>query len=189
MKVTLKLLPAVMLLLLACGSSSEEAGTTKGSTASTTSSADDLELPEEVNSLLARQYPGWRQPVLVAEVQKLVQNKKQGPLLVKGQFDDDNTQDLALQIRHEEQVLMLAFTQQDSAWQLHELKKDILFNERGNLKSLYYLYLAEPGTSIRNTETNKVLKTAKEAIAIGLDNQVNIFLYEGGQFIAYEAED
>ncbi|WP_187261974.1 hypothetical protein [Pontibacter beigongshangensis] len=198
-----KIIPAALLLVFACTPKSDEVTAerinpgnlpadtllttpTDGTATSRTDENPELVLPQAVISLLTQQYPGWQQPVLAEEAHEHAREKQQGPFLVKADFDGDNNQDLALQLRYREQVLMLAFTQQDAAWQLHELQRDILFNDRGNLKSLYYLYLAEAGTTVRNTEDYQPEQTRADAIAVAIDDRATIYVYESGAFTAYE---
>ncbi|TXK49645.1 hypothetical protein FVR03_06015 [Pontibacter qinzhouensis] len=201
-----RLAPAVMLLFFACGPKADTVTTDNISSPDSTSEAvinspkdgtatspEDENwkqvLPQEVKALLNRRYPGWEQPVLVKEVGRQMPPKAQGPLLVKADFDGNNKEDLALQVRYKEEVLMLAFLQQEASWQLHQLKKDILFNERGKLKSPFYLYLAKAGLRVRNANHPQPTATKVAAIGIGLDDNVTVFVYEAGSFQAFEVVD
>lgn len=153
-----------------------------------TEGMEPMPLPQPVLQLLEQHYPGWSQPTLMQGAAQQARNHDQGPFMVRGNFNGDNQEDFAAQIQHKDNVIILAFLQLDNTWQLHEIKKDILFNERGNLKSMYYLHLAEAGTELQNPETRREFKAATDAIAIGIDDNTTAHIFESGRFKAYPAE-
>ena len=116
-------------------------------------------------------------------------SEEQGPLLVKGNFDGNELQDIALQVRHQKNIIVVALLQDSSQWQLHELKKDILFNDRGAYKSLYFVYLTVAGSKIYNYRTRQNFTTPFDAVSVGIDNRSTTFVYEKGKFVAYDTGD
>ncbi|MCC9134918.1 hypothetical protein ACFSKU_19535 [Pontibacter silvestris] len=149
-----------------------------------------LPLPQPVLQLLSEEYPNYREPTLTKEVKQHADNHEQGPTLVRGDFNSDNNQDYALQLQQDNNmVVAAAVSDSDSSWTLHELKRDILFNERGTLKTLYYIYLVDEGTQLQSEETSGEIESPRDAVAIGIENNTTTYLYENGQFATYNVED
>ncbi len=145
-----------------------------------------LPMPQPVMQLLTQRYPGWEQPQLTAEAQEKAKEFIQGPTVVHGDFNGDLKQDLALQFQlGDNLVIVAAMQQQDEVYKFYELKQDILFNERGTLKSLYYLYVVEKGEKLRNTKANEEKEAPYEAVAVGFEGDATVYLYENGAFTAY----
>ncbi|QCR21187.1 hypothetical protein C1N53_01680 [Pontibacter sp. SGAir0037] len=150
---------------------------------------DPLPLPQPVLQLLEKHYSGWKQPALAEGVEKNSRSHEQGPYSVSGDFNGDGQQDYAVQIQQDEHVVMLAFLQSADSWQVQELKKDILFNDRGNLKTPYYLYLTEAGQEIRNQQNNQEITTPYDAVTVALNNNAEIYVLENGRFIRYNSSN
>jgi len=145
-----------------------------------------MPMPQPVMQLLSRQYTGWQQPALTAEARQQAADYVQGPMIVRGDFDGDSRQDLALQLQQGNDIVIVAALQeQDTVYKLQELKRDILFNERGKLKSLYYLYLVEQGKTLYNEDSEEAVDAAHDAIAVGIEGDDTAFLYNNGAFDTY----
>ena len=146
-----------------------------------------LPLPQPVLQLLAQEYPGFEQPILADAARKQGSGNGQGPILVRGNFTDDPQQDYALQLQQGKEVLIVAITDTgDGNWTTHELKRDILFNDRGTLKSLYYLQLAEPGQKLQQTQGGNVIELTTEAVTVGLDNEQTTYVYSKNGFKEFQ---
>ncbi|WP_299820807.1 hypothetical protein [uncultured Pontibacter sp.] len=147
-----------------------------------------LPLPPAVLRLLSQKYPGNKQPTLTGDVSSRAEGNEQGPLLVRGNFTDDNRQDYALQLQHDKNLLIVAVTDTgDGNWALHELKRDILFNDRGTLKSTYHLYLAEPGHTMLDPASGEKTELEREAVSVALSGDVTTYVYAKNGFRAYNS--
>lgn len=145
-----------------------------------------LPLPQPVMQLLQEKYPGWEEPEYTEHVRQAASEFDQGPSIVRGDFNGDARQDYAIQLQQENKIIIVAVLDgDDENWQLHELKKDIVFNDRGTLKSPYMLYLADKGTELLNPVSNKEIEIPHEAIVISLQENKNVFLFGNGAFEAY----
>lgn len=145
-----------------------------------------MPMPQPVMQLLTEKYQGWEKPTLTEEAKEQAQNYLQAPMMVRGDFDGDTRQDLALQLQqNNDLVFVAALQEQEGAYKLYELKRDILFNDRGTLKSLYYLYLVEQGETLHNDEKNEAVEAANDAIAVGIEGKDTAYLYENGSFTSY----
>lgn len=150
-----------------------------------TEEADPMALPQPVLQLLERHYTGWKQPTLLEGVAKNARRQNQGPYHVRGDFNGDNEQDFAVQIQQGDHVVVIAFVHNAGNWEVQELKKDILFNERGRLKSLYYLYLTEAGAKLASDETNQDFETQHDAVTVGINDDATTYVLENGRFRGY----
>lgn len=145
-----------------------------------------MPMPQPVLQLLTEKYQGWEKPTLTEEALEQAENHPQAPVIVRGDFDGDTRQDLALQLQQgDDLVIVAALQEQEGAYKLHELQRDIMFNERGTLKSLYYLYLVEQGDTLRNGEENDEIAAAHDAVAVGIEGEAVVYLYIGGTFSPY----
>ncbi|GAA4425809.1 hypothetical protein GCM10023188_07140 [Pontibacter saemangeumensis] len=145
-----------------------------------------MPMPPPVMQLLTEQYPGWEKPTLTEEAREQTEGDLQGPTLVRGDFNGDTLQDLALQLQQDKDLVVVAAMQeQENLYRLYEIKRDILFNERGNLKSLYYLYLVEQGEPLQTEDANEDVEAVHDALAIGIEGEENIYIYENGSFTPY----
>ncbi len=144
-------------------------------------------LPQPALQLLAQKYPGYKQPILVDDIKTQDSDEEQGPFIVRGDFTNDLEQDYALQIQHNKNVLIVAVinTGTDN-WVVHELKKDILFNDRGELKSMYSLSKAEPGTNLISSKNGSKIELKHEAISVSLENDVTTYVYQNNAFKPYK---
>lgn len=144
-------------------------------------------IPPAVTQLVADRYVSWQEPSYTENVLQQAENNTQGPGTIRGDFNGDNQQDYAMQFQQQRQVVIVAIMSESNGnWQLHELKKDILFNDRGELKSPYLLSLTESGEKLQHPETRKQVTTPYNAITLNLDGDEAIYLYENGQFEAYQ---
>ncbi len=150
-----------------------------------TEAADPMALPQPVLQLLERHYTGWRQPTLLEGVAKAASGRNQGPFHVRGDFNGDNEQDFAVQVQQKEHVVIIAFLHNNGNWEIQELKKDILFNDRGRLKSLYYLYLTEAGTKLPNQAGDQRVELRHDAVTVGINDDATTFVFENGRFEGY----
>ncbi|PRY08901.1 hypothetical protein CLV24_12069 [Pontibacter ummariensis] len=140
-------------------------------------------LPQPLMQQLTTEYQGWEQPTLAEGAQERGAALPQGPFIVRGDFNGDNLQDVALQLEKDGEVIVLAALHtEEGVYQLHELKRDILFNERGVLQSLYYLYLAEENEEILSVETAEELDIPYDVVALGMEDNVTAFIFTNGQF-------
>lgn len=145
-----------------------------------------MPMPQPVLQLLTEQYQGWEKPTLTEEALEQAENHLQPPTIVRGDFDGDTRQDLALQLQQGDDLVIVAVLQeQEGTYRLYELKRDIMFNERGTLKSLYYLYLVEQGDTLRNEEENDDIEAAHDAVAVGIEGENVVYLYDNGEFSRY----
>lgn len=148
-----------------------------------------LPMPQPVMQLLTEKYKGWEQPTLAAEATSRADQYSQGPMIVRGDFNGDANQDIALQLRQGNNVVIVAALQIDEEnYELHELKRDILFNERGKLKSLYYLYHIEQGEELHNDMTNETMEAPHEAVAVGIEGDNVAYVFQNGEFEEYVLE-
>lgn len=144
-----------------------------------------LPLPQPVLQLLTQKYPGWEQPDLTNEAKLNAEAFDQGPFIVRGDFNGDAYQDYALQLQKGKEILVIGvINDSNGTWTAHELTKDILFNDRGKLKSMYYLHLSEKG-SIVTSNDNKTIVLPYEAVAVGIENKSRVYALQDGTFQAY----
>lgn len=146
-------------------------------------------LPQPVMQLLTKRYPAWEEPAYTEVVLEQAEGNLQGPGIVRGDFNGDNLQDYALQLQQKKHVIIVAALQKtEREWQLHEIKKDVLFNERGVLKSPYLLSLTEKGTELKHLERNQEIKSPYKAVSVVLDETAVTYLYEKGKFVPYTTD-
>ncbi|MBC5992565.1 hypothetical protein [Pontibacter cellulosilyticus] len=151
-----------------------------------TSQETYLPLPQPVLQLLAQKYPGHKQPILTQGIRAQDDKGEQGPFVISGYFTDDTYLDHALQLQHEKNVIIVAATDiGDNQWRLHELKRDILFNDRGTLRSVYDLNVTEQGQELQNAETGETLKLQKDAIGVKFEDNITTYVYQNNGFTAY----
>ncbi|AKD01853.1 hypothetical protein POKO110462_15555 [Pontibacter korlensis] len=142
-----------------------------------------LPLPPPVMRLLAEKYPGWEKPQIAADALQEAKEHTNSPAVARGDFDGDTRQDVALQLQQGEEIVIVAALQpQEENYKLVELKRDILFNDRGNLSSLYYLYRLAQGENLQNMETNKEFELPHDAVAVGVGGDVTVYHYQNGSF-------
>ena len=145
-----------------------------------------LPLPQPVLQLLAQKYPGYRQPTLANTAHIKSEDNEQSPYLVSGDFTNDTRQDYALQLQQDKNLYIVAVTDTgDGNWSVHELKRDVMFNERGTLKSLYYLQVAEPGKTVQEAESGARYELKNEAVSVGLENDLTTYVYTDKSFKPY----
>ncbi|MDX5422937.1 MAG: hypothetical protein LPK07_04735 [Hymenobacteraceae bacterium] len=144
----------------------------------------NLPMPQPVMQLLTQRYPGWEQPTLTDGAIKRAQAYEQGPTVIRGDFNSDTRQDYALQLQQDKDVVILAILDGgDGNWNVYELKRDILFNERGTLKSLYYLFLTEQGEELPDSETDAA--APHDAISVGIENKTTTYVFQENDFTEY----
>ena len=149
-----------------------------------------LPMPQSVMQLLAVNYPGWEEPVYTESVLKAATDAKQGPGVVRGDFNGDGRQDYAIQLRQKNKIIVLAVLDgDDENWQFQELKKDIVFNDRGILKSPYMLRVAEKGTDLKHPVTGAEIEAPHEAIVLSIQDNNIVFLLQEGVFEAFSLEE
>jgi hypothetical protein len=147
-------------------------------------------LPQPVLQLLAQKYPGYTQPALLDGIGNQTPDTEQGPFIVRGDFTNDLEQDYALQLQQDKNIIIVAVINTNQGnWILHELKRDILFNDRGSLKSMYYLSKAEPGKVLIDIETGVKLKLKHEAISVDLEKDITTYVYQNNNFKPYSTPD
>lgn len=145
-----------------------------------------LPLPQPVLQLLAQKYPGYRQPTLAESTNKPEEDSRTSSYLVSGNFTNDTRLDYALQLQQDKSLYIVAVTDTgDGNWSVHELKRDVMFNERGTLKSLYYLQVAEPGNTVQEEENGARYELKNEAVSVGLENNLTTYVYMGKSFKPY----
>lgn len=145
-----------------------------------------LPLPPPAMRQLSEKYPNWQKPVIAQEAQQKAQGYASTAAIARGDFDGDNNQDVALQLQDQnEVVLVVALQKRDNVYELVELKRDILFNDRGQLKSLYYLFANRRGNEVRNAATAEKITLAQDALSVGLNGTVSTYIYEGGSFRSF----
>ncbi|WP_242917075.1 hypothetical protein [Pontibacter liquoris] len=149
-----------------------------------------LPLPQPVLELLTQHYPGWEQPTLAATAQQHAPADGQGPTLVRGDFNGDNRQDYVLQLQQKNNViLVVVLDAANGNWELAELKRDVLFNDRNTLKSLYYVYLVPKGEELRPSGTSAPAHAPADAPGVGMEDSHTVYLYQNGRFIAIRLKD
>ncbi|MCX2739870.1 hypothetical protein [Pontibacter anaerobius] len=149
-----------------------------------------LPLPPPVMQLLAEKYPGWERPTLAGNAEQLAEEHPGSPAIARGDFDGDNRQDVALQLQQgKELVIVAALQQQEEKYTLVELKRDILFNERGKLTSLYYLYRIAQGEQVQDTSTMAEVELPHDAVAVAVGNERSVYVYQDGSFRSYAIEE
>ncbi len=140
-------------------------------------------LPPALLQQLADKYPQWQYPELMADAVQQAVEHTESPAITRGDFTGDNLQDIALQLQKGDKVMMVAAVQQqDGNYQLYELMQDIMFNERGKLKSLYYLYRIRQGEEVENPNNANKLELPHDAIAVGVGKETTMFMYQDGRF-------
>ena len=145
-----------------------------------------MPMPQPVMQLLSEQYANWEKPTLTEEALEQSADYLQAPMIVRGDFDGDTRQDLALQLQQgNDLVIVAALQEQEGAYELYELKRDILFNERGTLRSPYYLYLIEQGEPLHMDTESEEAKAEHDAVALGIEGEDVVYLFEGGTFTSY----
>lgn len=154
-----------------------------------TENLDPLPLPQPVLQLLEQHYRGWEKPALMSSAENGSGILNQSSFMVSGDFNGDNHQDYAIQIQKDKHVVIIAFLYSSGNWQVQELKKDILFNDRGTLKSLYQLELAEKGTTLQNQESNQEFTLQNDAVSVGIENNRTTYVLENSRFKGYITEN
>ncbi|GAB3204234.1 hypothetical protein ABID22_002997 [Pontibacter aydingkolensis] len=145
-----------------------------------------LPLPQPVLQLLAQKYPGYKKPMLANAARDRAAGNEQGPFLISGDFTNDTHLDHALQLQQDKNIFIVAATDTgNGSWTLHELKRDVLFNDRGTLKSLYYLQLTEPGQTLLDSESRSGFELKNNAVSVGLENDLTTYVYSDNGFKAY----
>ncbi len=163
--------------------------TLDGTATQQTFSSPETAIPQAVMQMLEKEYPSWEEPVLAKNALTSANEHEQGPLIVQGDFNGDTLLDYALQIKYKNSVVALAFLQTPEEWQLYELDKENLIKERGELKSPYNLHLLEAGSSIFNPEKATQTITVHDAPAAGKGNAAKVYVFENGNFKAYQVEE
>lgn len=149
-----------------------------------------LPMPQPVLQLLEQHYPGWQQPDLTAAAMQNAPGGIQGPTLVHGDFNGDNRQDYALQLQQQDKlVIAVVLDAGDGSWKAYELKQDMLFNDDGNLRSQYYLYLIDKGKRLKNPDSAESMEAPYEALGVGTEQNNTAYLYQNGEFKAYNLAD
>ncbi|OKL39941.1 hypothetical protein [Pontibacter flavimaris] len=149
-----------------------------------------LPLPQPVMQLLETRYPGWKVPEIAAGAQQQATEFASGAAFARGDFDGDGRQDVALQLQQGKEVVIVAALQpQDGRYTLEELKRDILFNERGTLRSLYYLYRLPQGEQVQELHSMNEVELPHDAIAVGVGQEVNAYIYRNGAFELFSLEN
>lgn len=147
-------------------------------------------LPQPIMQLLTDQYPSWQEPAYTENVMSRADDITQGPGIIRGDFNGDNMQDYAIQLQQQKQVLIVAILNGSNGnWQLQEIKKDILFNDRGEFKSPYLLRLTKEGTDLQHQANRNKITSPHDAVTISLDGNDITYLYENGKFVAYNTVD
>ena len=149
--------------------------------------ATDLPLPQPVLQLLAQKYPGYEQPSLAEGILEMYDEDAQGPYMLSGFFSNDTYLDYALQLQKDKDIYVVAVldTSGTEKWVLHELKRDILFNDRGTLRSVYRLMLTESGQSVTDLESGEKLELKRDAISVGFEDNVTTYVYRNNKFKRY----
>lgn len=157
-----------------------------GTTIDQTDEETDVPIPQPVLQLLSQQYPGYKKPKLIEEIIKKHDEEEQGPYLVSGYFTNDTYLDHALQLQHNKNVyIVAALDTGGNKWSLHELKRDIMFNDRGTLRSVYRLILTKSGKSITDQESDEKLELKRDAISVGFEDNVTTYVYRDNRFRSY----
>lgn len=142
-----------------------------------------LPMPQPVIQLLTKRYPGWKEPVYMEGVKEAAAAYDQGPSIIRGDFNGDTMQDYALQFQQQNDLIIVAvLAGENGNWQLQELKKDIVFNDRGVLKSPYLLHIVDRGAELLQPETGREITAPYEAVALSLQENTLIYLYQNGEF-------
>jgi hypothetical protein len=146
-----------------------------------------LPLPQPVLQLISNRYPGFKQPTLSNSASSRAKEHDQGAFIIRGDFNTDNQQDYGLQIQYEKDVLIIAVLDAGNGnWTIHELKKDILFNDRGTLKSLYYLFITNPIEKLQIIEAKGF---PSEAISVGIEGNTTLYVYNGSEFEEFQTSE
>lgn len=149
-----------------------------------------LPLPQDVMQLLTNKYPSWEELNFTENVLQQAKDNTQGPGLIRGDFDGNGRQDYAVQLQHQKQLVVVAILHNaDGSWQLQEIKKDILFNDRGHLKSPYMLRLTQAETTLQHRTIRNQITAPHDAVTLSLNGNDIVYLYENGKFVAYNPAD
>lgn len=139
-----------------------------------------LPLPQPVMQLLAQRYPGWQKPAISEAALQHPEVQTGSAAITRGDFDGDKRQDVALQLQQgKEVVVVVALQHQEMKYKIVELKRDILFNDRGSLTSLYYLYTLGPGEEVTNKESGQRTQLPHDAIVLGLEETSTLYFFKG----------
>ncbi|RIJ42715.1 hypothetical protein [Pontibacter oryzae] len=139
-----------------------------------------LPLPQPVMQLLAQKYAGWQKPELSEAALQHPEVQTGSAAITRGDFDGDTRQDVALQLQQGKEVVVVAALQyEEMNYKLVELKRDILFNNRGSLTSLYYLYTLGPGQEVTNQETGQPTRLPHDAVVLGIEDAATLYYING----------
>lgn len=145
-----------------------------------------IPLPQPVMELLSEKYRGWEKPEIAANASRQAEAHESTAAVARGDFNGDGWQDVALQLQQGKDVVMVvAFQTSDYEYELVELRRDILFNERGTLKSLYYLFTVPQDEELQSEETGQEIELAHDALAIGMESNTTAYVYQNGSFQSY----
>ncbi|WP_266202489.1 hypothetical protein [Pontibacter kalidii] len=149
-----------------------------------------LPLPQPVMQLLAERYPDWEVPEMTASAQQQAAEFASDAAFARGDFDGDTRQDVTLQLQQgKDMVIVAALQPQEGKYELVELKRDILFNERGTLKSPYYLYRLPQGEQVQDLHSMNEVELPHDAIAVGVGQEVNAYIYQDNGFESFALEN
>lgn len=208
MKKIIQVLPVVLLLAGSCGPKNEEVTDEQIETGPPQEVLDSIAnaekdavktdennisptfpLPQPVIALLSEKYPGWEEPELAPAAKTKVGNEEQGPMMVRGNFNNDTLQDYALQLQQGKEVVIVAIVQDATQnWNTYELQRDTLYNESGKLLSPYALLLAQAGTELRNAETGKETELPNDGVTITINNRTTTYVLNNGKFQEFNAD-
>jgi hypothetical protein len=147
-------------------------------------------LPPDVLQILNNKYPNSKELTFTNEVLNRAETNIQGPGIIRGDFDGNGRQDYAVQLQDQKQLVVVATLHNtDGSWHVQEIKQDILFNDRGQLKSPYMLRLVKKGEELLNQTTRNQITAPYDAIMLSLNGDGVIYLYEEGKFAPYMPAD
>ncbi len=194
-----------ILIVTACGPENEKLPITQVPITQPAKTLDTLanpekdglqaELPEtllpftpEVIELLNQAYPGWQQPHLPADTLK--QDEVSGPLIVKGDFNKDKVQDMALQLVANNRLVIVALLSDQTIKKQFILQELTSSAQPAGDTSAYELELIQEGTELKNADNEATHILLHDAIGIKKEGKLMVYFWEDGKLksIAWQPE-
>ncbi|MBB6612438.1 hypothetical protein H7F15_15430 [Pontibacter sp. Tf4] len=139
-------------------------------------------LPLPATDLLSEKYPGWQQPELTPAAKQAANDS----ILVRGEFNGDTRQDIALQLQQNQDVVVVALLEGENGnWQLFELHRENLQQQNNSLQSPIALSLRGKGTELKTTADSQKMTSPYDAIALTQNGQTTVYLFRNGRFSNY----
>lgn len=140
------------------------------------------QLPPEISNILNAKHPGWTLPYISEEQLAKTERNHTGPYYLQADFDQDNTQDFAVQYLLKDTIFVQAYLQKPgNNLQEYPLDKYPFKQLATKEESKLYLSLLSQGQEI-TTGTNHKIKLPKNAVAVLYSPNSFLYYLNGNNF-------